>query len=316
MANSNSKDIVIFSIARSGSTWFGQIISAADLEYIFEPMAFWHFPGFKAGMQEQFPRPHLYLKKGEKTDWAEYFDMAMAGKIRNSGTIRNEENRNLSLPKKVKEGIIRLTGRQTAQQQLIAHYQAKRRRVIKILRANLALEWMLERYDINPVFLIRDPLSTIASQFIYGIESAVHSLTYYFHREQLFNDHLSEFRDLITHSNSQLNRRSYIKYLAILWAIQVYVPQRQGVMKKMHIVEYNKLVEDPRAELEELSKKTGLQLTAKVWEQVERKSFTTLKHSRSKGYDPQNAWKDILTRQDVKVITRILKRFRLNDYLT
>lgn len=157
--------------------------------------------------------PHHYLRAGQKTPYDHFFTKALRGEYKNEETVR-------------------------------ANPGAKRK-VIKVIRMNLMIPWILERVNVQPVYLMRDPMATIASQVSCDFETTVPRLTSYFYQDELFEDHLEPFRDLIEQADSSKGRTSYIEYLTILWCVQTYVARRQGVFDTVHTIRYRMLLLQP-----------------------------------------------------------------------
>jgi len=270
-----SKDIVVFGAGRSGTTWLAQIIAGAGLELVFEPLN----PGEVAVARRMKPVP-LFCRKNETFEWERLFTRMMNGEVRNSWTIRSNPGAD--------------------------------RRVIKFIRANLLIEWILEHFDVHPVFITRNPLSVVASikeqEWVINASWVQNVLS----APRLYDPFFSQIPQVAEWTSRDL---SGAEVRALYWCIHNHVPRSMKVFGRLHAVRYEELCKDPEAVIGRLAPKIGIEVDAKVRSAFARPSFMRGKRQGTRGYDPMNAWKDVLTSADVEAVTRIVEAFGLERFI-
>lgn len=256
----------------------------AGLEYIYEPLAYWKFPepaNREAAGND--PRPHLYLRRGEGTQWEAYLRRALQGGVRNGWTVRTNEG--------------------------------ARRKVVKTIRANLMIDWLMGEMRFLPVYVTRNPLAVISSQLDCEMESSVRRLETYFFRRSLYEDHLGPFEDLIRAADAGGGREKYIEFLAVLWCVLTLVPWRQGLFERMLIVGYEELFRNPEAVLSRLESGLHLRFDRRTRDRVRERSELDLAETRGRGYNPLEAWRSRLSGAEAERIVSIVRRFGLEGFL-
>ena len=275
MVDQHEKNVVVFGAGRSGTTWLAQIIAAAGLELIFEPL-----------MSEEVPevegwKPHpLFYRKGDHFPWHETFSEIMNGEVRNEWIVRQNPG--------------------------------ARRKVIKFIRANLMIEWIREHYPIHPVFIIRNPLSVVVSMKEQGwcvSGNWVRSLI----REPRFAE--SFFSNLPGVFDLADRELTEVEANAAFWCILNSIPQQLGCFDRLHMVVYEELCEDPEGVFGRLAPKIQVPVTDEVHAQLRRRSFMAGKRDGEEAYDPTTAWKRVLSSAEADAVEDIVHRFRLDEYL-
>jgi len=275
MVDQHEKNVVVFGAGRSGTTWLAQIIAAAGLELIFEPL-----------MSEEVPevegwKPHpLFYRKGDHFPWQETFSEIMNGSLRNEWTIRQ----NSGAPRKV----------------------------VKFIRANLMIDWILEHYLIHPLFIIRNPLSVVASmqeQEWFVPEKWVRSLIRDPRFAEPFFSNLPGVSDLADRELTEVEAK------AVFWGILNSIPKQLGSFDRLHLVVYEELCEDPEGVFGRLAPKIQLPVTDEVHAQLRRRSFMAGKRDGEEAYDPTTSWKSVLSSAEADAVEDIVHRFRLDEYL-
>jgi hypothetical protein len=274
------KPIVIFGEARSGTTWLAQIIAASGYELNFEPLGSMNFP--KDYIINCNPVPSYYhISKGEKSVYKEYIDLVMNCEIKNKFTHRG--NINIGKPKKV----------------------------IKLIRANLMIDWIQDNYDFYGIFIIRNPLATINSQMKYNMWGHIQKLgPTKMLPERVINYFNEDQKELIKSVKMPKER------LAVFWCINNKIALTFSNKKNLRIVKYEDLVKNPKKVIKDLSKFAHFPYNNKVKNAIKRKSFTTRKETEQiKNYDPTKAWKENFTQEEIDSIVEIVKAFNLEEYL-
>jgi hypothetical protein len=274
------KPIVVFGIARSGTTWLAQIIASAGYELNFEALGSMNFR--KKDQIPSIPIPSdYYVRAGGKNPYKKYMDLVMNCKIRNSFTQRGHIN------------------------------IGKSRKVIKLIRANLMIDWLQENYDFYGVFLIRNPLATINSQiekdFFGNLQSHGPAKIYpdsvikYFNKRQ---------QELIRKVKTAKDR------LIVNWCINTKIPLEVSSRDTLQVIRYEELVDEPKKVIKKLSEFAGFQYDFRVKRVIGKRSFTTRKETKQiKNYDPTKAWKKNFTQEEIDSAVEIVKAFNLEEYL-
>jgi len=270
-----NKNIVVFGAGRSGTTWLAQIIASAGLEFIFEPLN----PGEVPEARVMKPVP-LYCRKYDAFEWEELFTKMMNGEVRNSWTIRSNPG--------------------------------AERRVIKFIRANLLIEWILHNFDVHPVFITRNPLAVVAS-----IKEQEWVLNPGWVKDVLSSQRLNEpFFSKIPEVPEWVARDlTDAEVKALYWCIHNHVPRSMGLLRKLHFVRYEELCQDPEKVFGQLAPKIGIPMDSSTRSAFSKPSFMRGKRQGTKGYDPRRAWRDILNPEDVDAVKRIVEAFSLESYI-
>ncbi len=272
---SRDKNILVFGAGRSGTTWLAQTIAAAGLELVFEPMNSQMVPECR----DWKPHPLLF-RKGESFPWKDTFTELLEGRIRSDWTIRDNPG--------------------------------AERKVVKLIRANLMIEWILETYDVHPVFIIRNPLAVVASMKKEGWEISPKWINKLLSAPRLRDPFFSTLPGVVEMAGRELGA---IEAKAIFWCILNTVPQQLGLFERMHMVLYEALCRDPEGIFIDLAGKTAIPVTPPVLDQLRRPSFMAGSFDAQTGYDPTSAWRNTLTPAEVKAVERIVRQFRLDEFM-
>lgn len=265
--------VVVFGAGRSGTTWLAQIIAAAGLELIFEPLNEKEVPE----ATEFRRRVRLLDATDTSADWDDLFTRALQGELRNAWTLRAGTH--------------------------------GERKVVKLIRANLIIEWMMSRFELLPVFIIRNPLAVVDSLRTedWGIpETWVHWIV---SDARLRRRLLPPLDDILDHTLSTT------EISALYWCIQNVVPLRQGLLSSIPLVRFEELCSNPDGVMASLAPRIGIEVTDPVRAAYERWSVMKGKRAGRAGYDPTSAWRSSLSPSEVDVVARIVSRFGLQQYL-
>jgi hypothetical protein len=274
MTDQYLNNIGVFGAGRSGTTWLAQIIAAAGLELIFEPLHTTEVA--ECGGWRPLP---LFYRAGDTFPWPDVFDRAIKGEIRSEWTVRDNPG--------------------------------ARRKVIKFIRANLMIEWILENYDILPVFIIRNPLAVVASMREQGWHISPKWMNMLL-RDRRFTAHFNEGADLGGLDTREL---SDVEAKATFWSILNFIPKRLGLFDRIPFVRYEELCRDPVGIVSDLAPRIDIPFSEEVRAQLYRKSFMIGRGSTEEGYDPMTAWRSVLSGAEADEICDIVSRFRLAEFL-
>lgn len=270
-----ARNIVVLGSGRSGTTWIAEVLAAAGMELVFEPFS-WQIK------QMQGVGANRYLRAADSLPLEESMLRALRGELFTDFTIRA----NAGAPRKV----------------------------IKLIRANMMVEWIAARMDALYLFVIRNPLAVVASQFMGGwtpedIQGQVQA-SWLLKQEHLVEDHLAPHADFLRGLTGRL------ELLTANWCVQNLVPLRQGQFARLPFVHYDDLVADPVEGFRALAAPLEFEITPAVEAQISKVSFmATTAESRTAGYDPTSTWRRKLSKEQQATIVQIVERFGLADYL-
>jgi len=265
--------IVIFGAGRSGTTWLAEIIAAAGLELIFEPLNEQEVPE-----ATEFRRSVCFLDASDPPEpWAPLFSSIFHGEIRNPWTLRAGTQGN--------------------------------RKLIKFIRANFVIDWLLRYFHFLPVFIIRNPLAVVASLLTEGWEIPESWVRWVVSDSCPAQQHLPPLGDFLTRPLDP------VELFALYWSIQNAVPQRQGLFSRISLVRYEELWRNPEEITEGLAPLLGIKITPPVLEACHRWSLMKGRHAEEPSYDPTKAWEKSLTRREIDIVVRIVSYFGLQEYL-
>jgi hypothetical protein len=274
------KPIVIFGVARSGTTWLSQIISTVGYELSFEPIGSMNFAEDYKVKHEPIP-PFYYLEKRDKNAYKPYMDMIMSAEIRDKFVLKPDQQK----------------------------YIGSNKKVIKLIRANLMIPWMQENYDFYGILIIRSPHATINSQIKYHMNEGVLNIED-FYPKVVLNNFTPKQRNIM----KKVKNRKDI--LAVNWCIQNSIPLKKANRHNFVILKYEDLVKNPKRVIRKLSKRVGFDFTKAVREQLYKKSFTSRKETKKiQNYNPRSFWKKNFTQEEIDSIVEIVKAFNLEEYL-
>lgn len=267
-------DVVVFGFGRSGTTWLAQILAAAGLELVFEPLRPDHIPEVSSWK----PLP-LFYRAGERFPWAGTFDDLMAGRIRNEGMVRQNPG--------------------------------AARRVFKFIRANLLAEWILDRYPVNGVFIVRNPLAVVASmrKEEWTLSAKWIAMLLGDRRFGEFFDRHPGVRELAGSELTDAQAR------AVFWGISNLIPREIGLWDRIPLVVYDHMCRDPEGTVRELAPRLGVPVTAEVLAQCHRPSFMSGRRPGGQGYDPTTAWRSRLSSSEIGEIVDVAERFGLCEFV-
>ncbi|HHQ47606.1 MAG TPA: hypothetical protein ENK19_01815 [Acidobacteria bacterium] len=269
----SSQPIVVFGAGRSGTTWLAEILAGAGLELIFEPLNEREVPE-----AAELRRTVRFLDAADATArWDSLFERILGGEIRNPWTLRAG------------------TGGE--------------RVLVKLIRANLFMEWMLHRFDFLPVFIVRNPMAVVDSLRTEGWDIPQSWVRWMASDERLAERYLPPLDDLLGRPLEQ------VEIYALYWCIQNVVPYRQGVLSRIPVVRFEELARDPEAVVARLVVPLAIEITPEVLRACHRWSLMKGRRADAPAYDPTTAWNSSLSPDDVCKVERIVGRFGLEELL-
>ena len=259
--------------ARSGTTWVGDLLAeAARARVVFEPFNHERVPAF--GSIDPFP----YRRPGDDDPaLAAFCSDVLAGKVRGPWVDR-KVNRLVS-----------------------------QRRVVKAVRANLALTWLADRFPEVPIVLVvRHPCAVVASRMALGW-SPDPDIEALLAQPRLVADHLKPFADVIASATSEEARN------AVVWCVHHLVPLRQYEPGRYHALFYESLCTEPASELPRLLAAVGGDLRTPAASRVERPSTTSRSDSAIvTGDDRISSWRRSLDAAQIARVLEVVRGFGLD----
>jgi hypothetical protein len=174
------------------------------------------------------------------------------------------------------------------------------------------IEWILETYDVHPVFIVRNPLAVVASMKERGWVVSPKRIGMLLREPRLkepFSSRLPGVAELAEHELGDIEAKT------VFWCILNTVPRQLGLFERLHMVMYEELCRDPEGVVHELGAKVGIPVTPPVLDQLRRPSFMAGSFDAQTGYDPTSAWRNTLTPAEVKAVERIVRQFRLDEFM-
>ena len=269
-----SRTLVIAGSARSGTTWLAELISMVPrTAFLFEPLNLDKHPeGQAAGFDWC-----TYFRPGDDRPAAEAFlRRALSGQVRSTWTTKRIPLRRAMRP---------------------------RNWVVKFIRVNMLLEWMVKRFPIpTPLFVIRHPCAVVSS--IMGYE--------HWQPPELSRRFLAEH----PHFQKFVNGLATVEELrAAQWCLENYVPLSIPQPRPIHVVSYEELVRGGEGRLAEVFRLWELPVPDAARRRMRRPSTTTAPASHlCQGGDPLAGWRDRLESAQVDRILRVIERFGLDFY--
>lgn len=180
-------------------------------------------------------------------------------------------------------------------------------RLIKAIRANLALKWLHENFPMVPmVFIIRHPCAVVLSRMELGWATDG-DIEPFLNQHDLVEDQLAPFENIIKNASNVDEKH------AVIWSVSNLVPLKQFQNDDAYIVYYEDLCTQPERELQAIFKSIGHQYSQSIIDQINRPSQTTRKHSAiAAGKDKLSDWKNELSTSQIDKILRIVEAFGLS----
>jgi hypothetical protein len=219
---------------------------------------------------------HFYIRKGEKNPYKNYIDLVMDCKLEDKFVYRG--NINIGSPKKL----------------------------IKLIRASLMIDWLQDNYDFYGIFIIRNPFATINSQFQkrFFLNLQEKGLTSKY-PEKVINYFNREQQDLIYKAQTAKDR------LAVQWCINNRIAIDVVDKNSIYFIKYEDLIDKSKRTIKKLSKFAKFPYTKDVKEMIYKESFTTRKNT----IDPRTDWKKNFTQEEITSILEIVETFNLTEYV-
>lgn len=266
--------ILVAGTARSGTTWLGDLIAAQlPCRILFEP--------FNPNLVPEYHGFHYfqYMRPGTQDErFRAFAETVFTGNIRNHWIDRQNER-------------------------IISQF-----RLIKEIRANLALKWLHDHFSQVPiVFLMRHPCAVVLSRMELNWATDT-DIEPFLSQADLVADFLGDHLDFIRNAKTREEKH------AIIWSISTMIPLRQFKAGQLKIVHYEKLCTQPELELPSIFAFIGQEYHRSTFDAISRASQTTRETSPVvSGKDKISNWRNKLNPSQIDNILRVVARFGLDN---
>ena len=267
------KTIVVAGTARSGTTWLGDLIaSQVPCRILFEPFHPELVPEYRGFHYFQYMRPGT-----ENPKFQSFAQKVFAGKIRNLWIDRQNER-------------------------IFSHV-----RLVKEIRANLALKWLHDHFPEVPIMLlIRHPCAVVCSRMELGWATDL-DIEPLLSQPELIEDHLLPYMDLIKNAKTMEEKHT------IIWCVNNLVPLKQFNPNEVKIVYYENLCTQPKKELPALFEFIGHTYSKSVIDIINQPSQTTKVTSAIvTGIDKIESWKKKLSPTQINSVLQTVQAFGMS----
>ena len=268
------KSILLAGTARSGTTWLGDLVaSQIPCRSLFEPFHPDHVPEYRNFQYFQYMRPGV-----NDQEFYMFAHKVFTGSLRNRWVDRQNE-------------------------QIVSGY-----RLIKEIRANLALKWVRDNFPVVPIILLmRHPCAVVASRIELGWATD-RDIQPFLSQPDLIEDHLGSYLNLI--KNAETTEEKH----AIIWSVSYLVPLKQFKPGELKVVYYEDLCTQPQAELTSILDAIGRKPVHSVLDKIDRPSQTARVTSAIvTGIDKLSGWRKKLSPSQIDNILRIVDGFGLSQ---
>jgi hypothetical protein len=266
------RSILVAGTARSGTTWLSDLIaSQIPSRILFEP--------FNPDLVSDYRRFHYfqYMRPGiENPEFYAFAQKVFTGEIRNRWIDRQNER-------------------------IISKF-----RLVKEIRANLALKWLHDHFPEVPIiFIVRHPCAVVLSRMELGWATD-HDIEPFLSQPHLLEDHLNPYFDLICGADTVEEKH------AVIWSVSNLVPLKQFHSNEWQVVYYENLCTQPEIELPGIFEATGYPYSVPIVTPSNQPSQTTRRASAVvTGTDKIGNWKQQLSRSQIDNILQIVQEFGL-----
>lgn len=266
------RSILVAGTARSGTTWLGDLIaSQLPSRILFEP--------FHPDLVSDYRRFHYFQYMRPGTENPEFYAFArkvFTGEIRNRWIDRQNER-------------------------IISKF-----RLVKEIRANLALKWLYDNFPEVPIlFIVRHPCAVVLSRMELGWATDC-DIEPFLSQPHLMDDHLDPYFDLIRSAETVEEKH------AVIWCVSNLVPLKQFNSNELKVVYYENLCTQPEIELRGIFQAIGHEFSARLLTSSIQPSQTTWHASAVvTGSNKIETWKKKLSRSQIDHVLQIVQAFGL-----
>lgn len=273
--NDYRNTVLLAGAARSGTTWLADIINYKnDYRLMFEP-----FQARKVNLVNNFKHGQYIRPENKDEKFLSPAREIFSGKFKHPGWV-DSHNRKVFC----------------------------RRRLVKVIHANLMLKWIKVNFpEIPIILLLRHPCAVALSRLRLKHWDWTPDFKECISQNQLFDDYLKPVKNHIDKVDNLFDMHIFS------WCIANYIPLQQFKPGEIHIVFYERLCTDPQEEVRKLFAFLGSSYNEKVIRTVFTPSELSFKHSAiNAGQDLISNYKDHLSADQIQRTVEILSLFGLD----
>jgi len=311
--------VLIVGSGRSGTTWIQDVIAeSACLKPVYEALQ-----PFAVKGADQFAN-RVILENEEAPELREFMDQVFSGKL-NSIWSKYRILPYRLVPWKTNDGpsvgvrVVYRTYRQLFRNISKYHESQKRTRpVIKLIRANLMLGWLLRNYQLRILYVLRHPCAVIASKLTAGGESWAIDQRYQ-------QDLLRRYREDpvintgVMYGNDDLLSSAVNPVVrhAVIWCIENASTLKEARRLGCCIAYYEQLTNDGIEEWRRIFHELNLDAEPKV-SSIRMPSEQAGPERQGSYFDNDKyaRWQSLLSKDELTEIQHVLDRFQVNCYHT
>jgi hypothetical protein len=276
--------ILLAGSGRSGTTWLADILtSLSNIQQIHEPLhptfitQVRDLTGFDAS--DPYIRCHYLRPETNDPKWEQFWLKVLTGRVRNHWT---DQVRTSWFPD---------------------------RYLIKLIRANLMLGYVYDKYQPYIIYITRHPCAVIYSR-LYKVAVPWHAdIADILRQEALVEDYLHPWIRQIEQERDELGAH------AVWWAVENLVIQRELAVRPHYPASYEALSMEPEKQFTELCKFLGLSFTPELSNQLPKPSrMSTPGTFVASISDRLNEWRIKLDRSDRRRILTWANRVGIFNY--
>lgn len=186
--------------------------------------------------------------------------------------------------------------------------------LVKDVFANLHAKWSVLQFPlVKPILLVRNPLSVAASKYVTKRWHWPSSPEAFLNDKALIATHLKGLEEVIL---KVAERNDYIEKQILNWCVIHKVISRQFTLDEIHVICYERVLENPQREISEALAFSGKKQNAELTpNKLRESSIVSFKGSSViENKDPLTIWKENITQEQVELATNLLKDFELDGW--
>ncbi len=194
---------------------------------------------------------------------------------------------------------------------LLNYFLPRPRLLIKFVRANRILPWLLERFSPGMVFLIiRHPCAVVASQLNHPS----------WNPQKILNDQRypivnREFLDRLPQVEPLLKKRlTPEEKMAVTWGFDYYIPLFHLKHPRVKVIPYERLVTHGAAELDGIARRLNVDPPQQPDQLLKKPSRASSPARLDRDPSTLNHWKHHLSPDQIKRVLEVTHRFGLDFY--
>lgn len=283
------KHLIISGEPRGGTTWLAEVLSGKNRLIIWEPLHYKIVAQYKLKNFGEEIGHMPYIPQG--TVWPEatdYFNALFNGSELNYSSIFANPAANFN--PEIVDSLM-----------------------FKFCRANLLLPWLVDNFNILPIYLVRHPLSVISSQYRHSAFSGMDE------KASIFANQKSKYRQIFEKYRANIEGiKNREEMFANWWALNNVVPLTHEYNNNKWItVSYESLVSRPQFEIERISNRLGIRFSPDIFSRMLKPSATTKSGSGIlTGENQLLNWERNFTTAQIDNILKTINSYGIDAYST